>query len=132
VPNVVRRTYFRRRRLVIGTLSAQNPIVYFDMDNERLLDPADWDGTVVVYLEVHAKTNDAGSPFRARLFNDTLGFAVSGSELSTPAIVNTRARSGGFSLSAGSNVYHVQYGGVSGFTYTPDPNSHAVLIIEVT
>ncbi len=102
-----------------------------DMDHQRLLNPASWDGTVTAYLEIHGKSSDAASPFVARLFNVTTTSAMAGSDVSIASASNTRGRSGAFSLTAGDNLYKVQYGGATGFTYTPDPYSHAVLILDV-
>lgn len=130
MPALLRRTHFRRRQLrLIGALTST--LVWFDMDHERQIDPADWDGTVEAILEIHAKTDDGNKPFLARLYNDTLNAAVSGSNVSISATSNTRGRSSAFSLASGANIYHIQYGGVAGATYTPDPYSHAVLLIDV-
>lgn len=109
-----------------------NPtITYLDMDNEVEIDPADWGGTVTAYLEIHAKSSHGSHPFHVQLYNDTTASVVAGSHFTISATANTRGRSGPFSLAAGPNIYRVQYGGESGFTFTPDPDSHARLILDV-
>ncbi len=96
---------------------------------QRELDPADWDGTVDVILEVHGKTSIAGDPLKARLYNVTDAAAVTGSDISSAATAVTRVRSGTFSLATGTKVYEVQYGGAVGASYTLED---AVLIDDVT
>jgi hypothetical protein len=95
----------------------------------RSLDPGDWDGTVTAYLEVHGFTDDSGNPLLARLYNVTDASAVSGSEISSAAVSNTRARSSSFSLASGSKVYRVEYGGLEGGSFNLED---AVLIVDVT
>lgn len=105
------------------------PVYTTWVDLERELDPADWDGTVAAYLEVHGKTGDAGFALKARVYNVTLASPVAGSDISDNPTSETRIRSGAFSLDAGPNSYRVEFGGLVGATYTL---YDAVLILEVT
>lgn len=93
----------------------------------RLLNPADWGGTPTLILEIHAFTDDAGSPINAHLYNITDSGVVSGSQINSANTVLDRLRSSAFSLVAGSKEYEVRYGGVSGATYTMED---AVLIVS--
>lgn len=94
----------------------------------RQLNPADWNGTVTVILEVHGKTNSALNPLLVRLYNVSNSAVVSGSAISSTATSKTRLRSSAFSLAAGDNVYRVEYGGGIGGTFTM---YDAVLIVDV-
>ncbi len=85
---------------------------------QRNLDPTDYGTTVTAYLEVHAKTSSAGSPFQGFLKNVTTSSTVGGSDVSTAATSKTRVRSGGFTLASGANTYEVDFGGTAGVTYT--------------
>jgi hypothetical protein len=96
---------------------------------QREMDPDDWDGDVLAYLEVHGFTSDADLELKARLYNVTDAAAVAGSAVSSPATSTTRARSGGFSLAVGEKVYEVQYGGEVGADYTLED---AVMIVDVS
>lgn len=94
---------------------------------ERQIDPADWLGTTIFYLEVHGFTANASFLYKARLWNKTNNQLISGSEVFTAATVVTRMRSSSFSLPAGSKLYEVQFGGATGILFTTED---AVLIGE--
>lgn len=93
----------------------------------REINPADWDGTVTGYLEVHGYPN--GGTFKARLYNVTDAAAVSGSDVTSTTTSPTRLRSGSFSFASGTKVYEVQYGGDPGQEYH---NTDAVLVVDVS
>lgn len=119
MPAAVRRVPFNRnRRRFIGPLSAPLRWTAWGNTITRSEDPTHWAGTVTVKLEVHGKTSDAALPIRARLFNETTSTAIGPSEVSSTATSNTRVRSSSFSFQAGENVYHVEFGGKAGATYT--------------
>lgn len=96
---------------------------------QRQIDPADWvaAATPTIYLEVHGKTSDAAKALYAQLRNVTTGLVVS-PVMSTIATSKTRVRSAAFSLTAGANLYQVEFGGYAGATYTL---YDAVLIVDV-
>lgn len=94
----------------------------------REIDPADWDGTVTAYLEVHAKTSNASFAVFARLYNVTDAVEVSGSEITSTSTSEVRIRSGALTLAAGLKEYRVEFGGFTGATFTL---YDAVLILEV-
>ena len=82
----------------------------------RLLNPANWDGTVTMYLECHGITANAAKPIYARLYNVTTGAEVSNSRVTNTEVTATdkevRFRSViSFSLAGGENVYRVDFGG---------------------
>jgi len=79
---------------------------------KRVINPADWTGTVMASLEVHGSTSDAAKPLVCRLFNITTGSVMGGSEVDIASLTPERGESIRFALTPGNNIYRVDYGGV--------------------
>lgn len=113
---------FPTHPIILGALQAKAKVAgtttFLDFGNaalQRILNPSNYAGTVMAYLEVHGFTD--GTSFSARLYNVTLAAPVSGGTVTLTATTMTRYRSAGFSLDTGDNTYKVQFGGVSGGVY---------------
>lgn len=120
-----RSDYRRARRVVVAEAPRYLPglILATPLDwipfgvLTREIDQADWSGpTVSFYFEAVLKTTNAGFACRARLWNVTNNVLVS--SILTTSTSAVRVRSVPITLPSGSKEYRVDFGGLTGATFT--------------